>query len=215
MTQISIPATAVFFWGLYVTIFGHLVDFVNFGRFRQFWPISGRGRNFAILAFAKPGKWHRFLYQPQQYFSGAYMWHFSGSLDFSPISAIFASLGNLGKVFVLRSSISAIFASLGNLCFKDFDFDHFGHFRESWESWEVFVLRSSICPFLAVVETLRFWRLLNLENDTDFYTSHSSIFLGLICDHFRSSRRFRQFWPISSILADFGPWSKLCDFGVC
>ena len=142
MTQISIPATALFFWGLYVTIFGHLVDFVNFGRFRQFLAISGRGRNFAILAFAKPGKWHKFLYQPQQYFSGAYMWHFSGSLDFSPISAIFESLGNLGKVFVLRSSISAIFVSLGNLCFKDFDFDHFGHFGKSWESWEVFVLRS-------------------------------------------------------------------------
>ena len=111
MTQISIPATAVFFWGLYVTIFGHLVDFVNFGRFRQFWPISGRGRNFAILAFAKPGKWHKFLYQPQQYFSGAYMWHFSGSLDFSPISAIFGSLGRSWEVFVLRSHFPWFFVS--------------------------------------------------------------------------------------------------------
>ena len=51
-----------------------------------------------------------------------------------------------------------------------------------------------------MVETLGFSGLLNLENDTDFYTSHSSIFLGLIRDIFGS---LRPLAPISSILADF------------
>ena len=37
MTQISIPATAVFFWGLYVTFFGFSRSQPDFGHFRKSW----------------------------------------------------------------------------------------------------------------------------------------------------------------------------------
>ena len=63
--------------------------------------------------------------------------------------------------------------------------------------------------FWAVVETLGFSRLLNLENDTKSYTSHSSIFLGLICDIFGSLRFQARFRPFSAILEIFGSlWFK-------
>ena len=113
MTQNPIPATAVFFWVLYGTIFTLLpFSWPDFGILAIFVfgeDNRGRGRNFAIFAFAKPGKWHKILYQPQQYFSGYYMAPFSGRSGSGSDFGHFRDLGKSWEVFGIRIRFLVIF----------------------------------------------------------------------------------------------------------
>ena len=159
-------------------------------------------------------------------FLGLIMTIFQPSPKFGPILAIFKILGDLWKSLFLRAPSSSISTIFQSLCVKDLDFGHFqslcvkdldfGHFQDLGRSLKVFVLRTSISAIFkvfvlrrAVVETLAFFTLLNLENDTDFYTSHSSIFLGIIETIFCHFRPLAPTSSISPISVNFGPWSKL------